>query len=511
MANKVVFSFHALDRFTGVSRKVNRSVSRMTRGIKGLKRHLGDTDRVAKGATRRISSGFTRMAAAAATFFGAREFFTAGTRFQDSLADLSAITGATGKDLSFLSDEAMRLARVSGVAQDQVAGAFKVVASAKSELLKDPKALSQITEQVLLLKNATGMELAGAAQTALDAMNQFGASAQEANRFVNVLAAGSKIGASEVNQTGEAILRAGVAAKLTGVNFEEMNAMVQVLAKNGLKASEAGTGLQGVLLKLENTGKRRFQPSIVGVNQALKNLQEAQLSSKQMTKLFGLESIKAGGILINNADLVEQWTGKLKGTTVAQQQAGIRMNTFSFRMRKLGVLIKEFMIRAFLRLEPTLTKLAKKFGTWLSQLKPAQINSFVDGVVSLGEGLWVLIEAGRIVTQVFKEMGTAIGETLAQVSLGEFDKIIASMVKRSSFTTGWNIGKKLLGGESTKTRNGVSNDLVSEEMPPAAATSRTDVNVNMRAPEGVVESVKTTTRGNAPGMNVGVNMATAGG
>jgi len=40
--------------------------------------------------------------------------------------------------------------------------------------------------------------------------------------------------------------------------------------------------------------------------------------------------------------------------------------------------------------------------------------------------------------------------------------------------------------------------------------SRTDVNVNLRAPEGAVESIKSRTSGNAPGLNVGVNMATAG-
>ena len=40
----------------------------------------------------------------------------------------------------------------------------------------------------------------------------------------------------------------------------------------------------------------------------------------------------------------------------------------------------------------------------------------------------------------------------------------------------------------------------------ATSTSRADVNVNMNAPKGVVESMKVATTGNTPGLNVGVNM-----
>ena len=40
--------------------------------------------------------------------------------------------------------------------------------------------------------------------------------------------------------------------------------------------------------------------------------------------------------------------------------------------------------------------------------------------------------------------------------------------------------------------------------------SQTDVNVNLRAPERTIESVKTSTSGKMPGLNVGVNMEAAG-
>lgn len=497
MANKVSFIFTARDQFTRVSNAMARSTKKVTTGLKGMARQAKRAQGAVRKAAAGIKFGFGQMVAAAAGFFGAKAFLETGMRFQDALADLSAITGATGKDLAFLSDETMRLAKESRIAQEEVAGAFKLVASAKSELLEDPRALSEVTKQVLLLKNATGMELADASKVALDALNQFGAGADQANRFVNVLAAGSKVGASEVFETGQAILKAGVAANLTGTSFEEMNALIQVLAKNGLKASEAGTGLQGALLKMETAGLAKIQPSVVGVAQAFKNLQEMQLDAGKMQKLFGLESIKAGGILINNADLVKQWTGELTGSNIAQQQADIRMRTFSSRMTGIGIAIKEKVIKAFIRLEPTLTRLATQFGKWIDSVNDQDILRTVAAVEQLALGLGAVAKFGAAVAEAFTSAGKAMGEFAGKISVGNLGE--AGAQATSPMMGSWMGGLEMWG-----------NMLGIDKEAWAAKGSRADVNVNLRAPEGVVESVKSRTEGNAAGMSVGVNMQTAG-
>jgi hypothetical protein len=498
MANKVTFSFIALDRFSGVSRKVNRSVGRMLGGIRRLKLETKQAEAITRRAAGGIAAGFGKMAAAAGAFFGLREFFTAGMRFQDALADLSAITGATGKDLQFLSDESMHLAKESKTAQAEVAGAFKLVASAKSELLKDPKALSEVTRQVLLLKNATGMELAQASTIAVTALNQFGAGADQANRFVNVLAAGSKIGASEVNEIGEALKNAGsVASGLAKTSFEETNAMLQVLAQSGQKGAEAGTGLRAVLLQMETVLDRKIRPSTIGVANTLDILRKANLDTTAMTNLFGKEQVKVGKVLVENAGKVREWTDAVTGTNIAQQQADIRLRTFSAKLRGLGIMIQGVLIKTFLRLEPTLIGLADSFGKWASSINDKDINQFVDSLKAMGEALTVIVTMGKMVAAVFKGVGTAIGEAAAQLSTFNF-----SSSNSTSLRDAFSVGGKLFG---------IFDNNEAQARAPTGAASRTDVNVNLRAPEGAVESVKSSTRGNVPGMNVGVNMAPVGG
>ena len=158
--------------------------------------------------------------------------------------DLSAITGATGKDLEFMADRAKEMGLAVGLMGKEVLEAFKLVASAKPDLLENSRLLAEVTKQVLILSKAAGVDLADAANTVGTSLNQFGAGANQAARFINVLAAGAKFGASEVEQTSQAIVKMGAVAKKMGVDFETANAAIQLLAAGGIKAEVAGTGLK---------------------------------------------------------------------------------------------------------------------------------------------------------------------------------------------------------------------------------------------------------------------------
>ena len=146
MANRVSFIILAKDSFTKVANKVSKSTKLMKKNFKGL-------DSGIKALTRK----FAALAGAVLSYVGVTRFFREGIAFEKAIPDLSAITGAAGKDLQFLSDESMRRGKIARVSSTQTGEAFKLVASAKAELLEDPKALSNVTEQLLLLANASGV------------------------------------------------------------------------------------------------------------------------------------------------------------------------------------------------------------------------------------------------------------------------------------------------------------------------------------------------------------------
>ncbi|MDH1190887.1 phage tail tape measure protein [Enterobacter cloacae] len=265
--------------------------------------------------------------------------------YGQALSDLSAITGATGAQLKTLDEAAQEMGRSTEYSASQAVEALKLMASAKPELLQTADGLTEATKSALTLAQAAGSTLPDATRTLALSLNQFGAGAQEADRYINVLAAGAKFGASEIADTAAAIKNGGVAAAQAGVGFETLNAAIQVLAEREIKGGEAGTALRNVILALEKGTDKTLKPSVVGLSGALENLSKKNLSTAQAVKLFGVENINAASVLVDNRNKLGALTQALTGTQTAHEQAAIRVNNLNGDIMGLtsafeGMLIK---------------------------------------------------------------------------------------------------------------------------------------------------------------------------
>lgn len=75
----------------------------------------------------------------------------------------------------------------------------------KPELLKDKEALNAVTIEAMRLAAAAKIDLKDAVTATTVSLNMYGESADQAARYVNVLAAGSKEGAADVSAQAAAI------------------------------------------------------------------------------------------------------------------------------------------------------------------------------------------------------------------------------------------------------------------------------------------------------------------
>ncbi|ECW0140700.1 phage tail tape measure protein [Salmonella enterica subsp. salamae] len=300
-------------------------------------------------AYKRVSASVSGLAGRLAGFAGAG--LSLGTiinttrQYSQSLSDLQAITGATSAQMKLYDQAAQEMGRTTEYSASQAAEAIKLMASAKPELLSTSAGLTAATKSALTLAQAAGTTLPDATRTLALSLNQFGAGASEADRYINVLAAGAKFGSSEIADTAAAIKNGGVAAAQAGVGFETLNAAIQVLAEREVKGGEAGTALRNVILNLEKGTDKTLKPSVVGLSQALENLAGKNLSTKQAVKLFGVENLSAASILVQNREKVESLSAALTGTQTAHEQAEIRVNNLNGDLLSLtsafeGLIIK---------------------------------------------------------------------------------------------------------------------------------------------------------------------------
>jgi len=263
--------------------------------------------------------------------------------FEQSVADLSAITGATGKDLKYLKDQAIILGESTKGGAQQVVEAYKLIASAKPELLDNIQALNQVTEATLTLSQAAGMELPDAATALTDALNQFNAPAEQAGIFVDALANGAKYGAAEIPEVTDALLKFGAVAKTSNIDIKESTALIELLAENGLKGAEAGTALRNVLLKLSAPDalpkEARHEMESLGISLAylkdktvpiqekLEALKPLLKDNASIVKVFGTENAAAAINVISHTDRLKELTSKMGEVGTASQQAAIKMDT----------------------------------------------------------------------------------------------------------------------------------------------------------------------------------------
>lgn len=282
---------------------------------------------------------------------------------ESSQAELKALTGLDDASIQWLTEQAEQLSTTmdeSGLrirqSSDEILQAYMLIGSKKPELLKDKEALNAVTIEAMRLAAAAKIDLQDAVTATTVSLNMYGEAADQAARYVNVLAAGSKEGAADVSAQAAAIKNAGVAAAGADVSIEGLQGTIQMLAEKGIEAEPAGTALRKFFLVLQ-TGPDETNPKVVGLQTALENLNKKSLTAAQIQTMFGEEAFSAATILIDNAEKVQQYTEAVTGTNTAMEQAAINSDTNAAKMAQYRNQIKEAGIELMERLNPSLSLL----------------------------------------------------------------------------------------------------------------------------------------------------------
>ena len=266
----------------------------------------------------------------------------AGMQFRQSVADLSSITGIAGKDLEDLAERSRAIGRESGLGADTAARAYSLLASQIEISRIGMKGLNELAEQSVTLAEASGMSLDAAANALAATVNQFGLSADEAGRVTNVLAAGSKYGAAEIEDLSDSFRIAGATASAMGLSVEATAGALEILSQANMKGHESGTALRNIIIRLNTELGVDLGETSLG--KALEALQPKLEDAAYLTKVFGVENIAAAQFLIQNARAVDEMTAKVTGTNTAMEQAAVRTDTQMHKYMQIKAVLEDLKI-----------------------------------------------------------------------------------------------------------------------------------------------------------------------
>lgn len=304
------------------------------------------TQGIKKGA-QEVENTFIRMKKSIMSTFGtlgvglgigtfARSMIEVGKNFEDGMARVRAVTNATAKDFSMMSNEAKRLGATTRYSAAEAAGALENLT--RNGLT--PKQATAALSKTLQLAQANAIDLAQAADLCTNTMNGFGMSVSQLGKVNDQLSATAANSATNVEQLGEAMSTAAPLANNCKIGIQETSAALGTLANVGIKGADAGTALRQFFMGLSTTTPQATKALAaygLTINQTTlaqeglqKTLQKMSASgiggdNQALAAIFGRRAFAGAATLINNyqkfADL-NKTLGDSSGTTARMFEQG---------------------------------------------------------------------------------------------------------------------------------------------------------------------------------------------
>ena len=177
------------------------------------------------------------------------------TSFDDAIRQVQATMAAGEEDTEKLTAAAKKYGAETRYSATQAAEALNYLALAGYNADQAIAALPT----VLQLAQAGALDLGYASDLVTDSMSALGLEMGELGTFSDQMAKTAQKSNTNISQLGQAILTVGGTAKSLSGGTAELNALLGILADNGIKGAEGGTHLRNVLLSLQTPTKEGAQ------------------------------------------------------------------------------------------------------------------------------------------------------------------------------------------------------------------------------------------------------------
>lgn len=166
--------------------------------------------------------------------------------FDSQMAKVAAISGATGNDFDKLREKAREMGEKTKFSATEAGQAFEYMAMAG---WKTEDMLNGV-EGVMNLAAAAGEELGLTSDIVTDALTAFGMQAEDSAHFADILAAASSNANTNVAMMGETFKYVAPVAGAMGYSAEDTAVAIGLMANSGIKATQAGTSLRGIISRM---------------------------------------------------------------------------------------------------------------------------------------------------------------------------------------------------------------------------------------------------------------------
>ncbi|MEI3184199.1 MAG: phage tail tape measure protein [Lachnospiraceae bacterium] len=351
-----------------------------------------------------------------------------GSAFEMGMSTVQAISGATGDDLTALTDKAKEMGANTKFSATEAAEAMQYMAMAG---WKTDDMLNGI-EGIMNLAAASGEDLATTSDIVTDALTAFGLTAQDSAHFADILAQASSNANTNVSMMGETFKYVAPVAGAMGYSAEDVATAVGLMANSGIKASQAGTSLRTMLSRMakptkevqaamdalgisltDSDGNMKSLHEVMGdLRTGFGGLSEAE-SITMATMLGGQEAMSGLLAIVNASDADYQKLTDSIGACdgAAASMADTMQNNLEGQLTILGSAAQGLALEVYDSVKVALTDITKLGIDAVSNLTDGFKTGGVMGMIeaagqmanAFAENLPVIIEQGLPLIEGFTE------------------------------------------------------------------------------------------------------------
>jgi TP901 family phage tail tape measure protein len=334
-----------------------------------------------------------------------------GMKFESSMSEVAAISGATGDDLEMLNETAKQFGSTTQFSASEAAEGLKYMALAGWDAQQSSDALGGVLD----LAAASGMELASASDMVTDYLSAFGMEAEQSGYFADLLAYAQGNANTSAEQLGEAYKNCAANMNAAGQDIETTTAFLSMLSNQGLKGSEAGTALNAVMRDMT----AKMKDGKIAIGDTMVQVMDANGNYRDMTEILkDVESATAGmGDAQKASALQSTFTSdSIKGLNLILNAGVDEAAKFEEELRKSGGTAKEMAGIMNDNLGGDLTALGSKFEgiqiTLYEKFEPA-LRKGVDILDSLLDAIDFVVDHSSEFTAALTAMAVGIGTYVA--------------------------------------------------------------------------------------------------
>ena len=294
-----------------------------------------------------------------------------GQNFTSTMSEVSAISGATGEDFEKLEACAREYGATTVFSASNAAEALKYMSLAGWDADQSTSALGG----VLNLAAASGMELGAASDMVTDYLSAFAMEAGDAAYFADLLSYAQSHSNTTAEALGEAYKNCAANLNAAGQDVETVTSLLEGMANQGYKGSEAGTAMAAIMRDITNgmkDGAIKIGETSVAVMDAQGNfrdltdiLTEVEAATNGMgdaeravalSSTFTADSTKGLNLILNEGmDNIAGYEEELRGASEsAEEMANIMNDNLSGDVAAMNSAFEELGLKIYDALESKL-------------------------------------------------------------------------------------------------------------------------------------------------------------